>query len=1280
MDAGGTSRGRDPKTIAATADDAASSTRPVSLAPTSGALSVHPRILERFAIGRCLGAGTFGVVWEARERARGGAVALKKLSLSDAAAIYGFKQEFRALADVAHENLVGLHELFAVGEELYIVMELVEGVDFLAWVRRRSPDEAAFAEMATLANEDPDAGADTMPAMSRPAVSSGAVDLARLRPALAELALGVLAIHRAKKLHRDIKPSNVLVCASGRVKILDFGLVAGAAVKPPRDGRVVGTPAYMSPEQAAGQPLGPASDWYSVGVILYEALTGTLPIDGDVREILNGKQVLDAPDPRAAAPGVPDDLAELCFGLLQRDPRARPAGAAVIRALGADPGVEPDLDVFPLVGREHHLALLERAFAATRAGRAVIVLLHGSSGMGKTALARRFLDGVVEAHGAVLLEGRSYERESVPYKALDPLIDGLADFLAGTPRAEVAPLLPPDVAALARLFPVLRKSPAIAAAPPLADVPDPQEVRRRASAALRALVGHIAARGPLLLSLDDLQWGDADSASILLDLVAAPDPPPILLLAGYRSEDAAAVDLAGALLRRMAHGEPGADVHEVFVGPLSPRESRTLARALLAAGARGADEDDNSDDVEAIARESGGSPFYVRELSRHALAVGRAAGPVSLRDVIAYRVNALPAPARRLLVAIAAAGRPTAVAAVERAADIEDAPAALSLLRAQHLVRTRTEASVREVEPFHDRIREGALARVPPADLADLHLGLGRALEDLGGADPEALAFHFEAGGDRDRARSYAEAAADRAAEALAFGRAAALYRRALPDGAGAAVRPLLVKLGHALSHAGRGAEAARAYLDACAGAPAAEALDLRRRAAEQFLRAGHVDEGLAVLRDVLAAVDLSLPRTPTRAFASLLYRRARLSLRGLEFQEREASPEELTRIDVCWSVGNGLNGVDIVRGADFQARHLLYALAAGDPYRISRALSSEAIFAAMEGGRRGPERARLLLARAREVAERIRHPHAIAWAAGAAAGATFYESRFADAAYRADEALRLFRGTCTDITWELGSLACWWLLPSLFYLGRLDDLSLLLPAYLKEAEELGALYNVTSLRTLTAPRVLLARDRPAEARREVDEAILRWSQRGWHVQHWCAMYSRANAALYEGDGIAAHTEVEGSWLDLDRSLLLRVESVRVESLALRGAAAIAAAGAGSEGEAAFRVAERAQRSLARETTPFAAPFAAALRAAVALARGHVGRALAGFEDAERAFGQLSMGLHAAAARRRFGEIAGGDEGRLRIEAADAWMRDRGVVRPDRLAAMLAPAPGGPVM
>ncbi len=902
------------------------------------------------------------------------------------------------------------------------------------------------------------------------------------------------------------------------------------------------------------------------------------------------------------------------------------------------------------------------------------MLVHGTSGMGKSALCRRFLDAVVETQGALVFEGRCYERELMPYKALDALVDAFTDYLRALPRAQADALLPPDLTALLRLFPVLRRAPAVAAIAKSVEVLDPQETRRRAALALRRLLERVAGTAPLVLAIDDLQWGDADSASLLLDVLAPPDPPRLLLLAGYRSEDAAGVHLAAALHRRMAHGEPVGDVRELWVGPLGQREVRALARALFPAPAEGIAEEPGP--VSAIAREAGGNPVFVHELARHARGAGGGDGAaISLDDVLRRRVERLPEPSRWLLEVIAVAGRPIEVETAERAAGV-GAAGALSILRAESLVKIRgaQDRERRAIEPFHDRIREAVVARLSPEEVAHHSLALALALEAAGRSDAESMLVYFEAAGDAARARAFAETAAHRAEEALAFDRAAALYRRAL-EGA-PEPQPLRIKLAGALANAGRGAEAGRAYLEAAAAATPEAALDLRRRAAEQFLRGGNVDDGLAAVREVLDAVGLSLPETPARAFASLVYRRTRLSLRGLGFTERAEghSPAELTRIDVCWSVGNGLTGVDVVRSADFQARHLLYALQAGEPFRIARALASEALYAAMEGGSSGRARAADLIARAVRIGEHVDHQHTAAWTAAAQAGAAYYEHRFRDTLELSERALALFRDSREDIVWELGAIVCWLLLPALWSLGRVDEIGRCLPAHLKEAEDLGALYHLTSLRTLMVPRLLLTEDRPVEARRESAAAIARWSSRhGWTAQHCCDLYARTHASLYMGDGAGAQEEIERSAPDLARSLLLRVESVRIDVTYLRGVAAVAAAPAGSEGGSLLKSAERDAKALGREDRPYAHAFGRALSGAVALERGRLDRAASHYAAAASGFDALEMGLHAAAMRWRRGEIILGDEGRGLVLGADAWMRARGVVRPDRIVAMLAP-------
>jgi len=141
------------------------------------------------------------------------------------------------------------------------------------------------------------------------------------------------AVHYAHQrgiLHRDLKPSNVLVGEDGRVVILDFGLVATGVVDVHQsyDGPA-GTPGYMSPEQAAGAPLTVASDFYTLGVMLYEALTGQPPFSGSALHQVTARATQTPHDPRALVRGLPDDLCDLAMDLLALAPEARPTGAAV---------------------------------------------------------------------------------------------------------------------------------------------------------------------------------------------------------------------------------------------------------------------------------------------------------------------------------------------------------------------------------------------------------------------------------------------------------------------------------------------------------------------------------------------------------------------------------------------------------------------------------------------------------------------------------------------------------------------------------------------------------------------------------------------------------------------------------------------------------------------------------------------------------------------------------------------------------------------------------------
>lgn len=1240
----------------------------------------------RFQIQRRIGAGGMGVVYEAYDRDRAQSVALKKLLGTDGAAIIRIKQEFRALADVVHPNLVRLYELIGEEEDWFFTMELIEGADFLHHVRGRAVSiedttEETSAEKATLISEhDRPFDQERSRPRTEPRPENVAVDYDALRRALRQLGEGVSALHAAGKLHRDLKPSNVLITPEERVVVLDFGLatdIAGFEKKM----TFGGTPAYMAPEQIAELPATEASDCYAIGVMAYEALTGTLPFSGNFYSMLMQKRTTDPRPPVELVRTIPEDLSRVCAELLRRDPESRPTARSLAEQMATrqERAIVHAVTLsrpraLPFIGRIAELEQLESAFAATERGGPVTVLLRGASGIGKSALVRYFLHEVQRRDATtVVFSGRCYEQESVPYKAVDSLIDDLARYLRRISPLEAKALLPTDVAALARLFPVLQELEAVAKARrrPV-DIRDSQELRRRAFAALRELLARMADERRVILFLDDLQWGDRDSAALLAEILRPPDAPPLLVIASHRLEEAETSPLL-VELRRMREAEENAlgEVREIALEELSAQEAHDLARTLMHEAPQDAARAD------AIAREAGGSPFFIVELARYSESTGLTAseygaGELALENVIHSRIDLLPEGGRDLLEIVAVAGRPIIATAANAAANLHrDDQAMLARLRADHLLRTRVRGGRDEVDTYHDRIREALLTSMTAERRRVHHLTIARTLEMEGARDPEVLAVHYREAGDQATAAAYALEAGDRAAAALAFENAAHFYEMALALDASA--RPeLLTKLGDALANAGRGPDAAPYYLKAAGEAASARTVELRRKAMECLLRAGHVDGGLRLIRDVLSSVGLALPDSPKRAVLSLLVGKLRLLLRGLNAKERSAddvAPRLLTRIDVCWGVITGLARIDNIRSAAFQPLHLRLALNAGEPYRLARAIAAEACFAATRG-EKGMKRTERLVSRAERTARAIADPHAIGMSMMARAMESYYLGLFRDAVQQADEAEAIFREKCTGVSWEISTTVNY-ALCSLMYLGELGQLGQRIPQRLREAEDHGDLY--AGLDPVCRPGIVwLAADDPDAARRAVRQVMDRWSLQGFHFQHYLEMFAENQIDLYLGRWASAWRRADERWPQMKSAFLLRIPFVKLEGLHLLGRSALAAA-AGSGDTSLLVRAERSARDIEKEQTSWAMPFAMALRAGVASVRGERDRAADTLSAAARAFEKAEMLLYAKASDHRRGAIMGGAGGAAITANAEEWLRERGVKNVPRLVDVLLP-------
>jgi serine/threonine protein kinase len=486
-----------------------------------------------FKIVDSIGAGGMGEVYLGLDTRLGREVALKFLPayfLNDKVSVRRFEQEARAASALNHPNIITVYEIGQSRGRHFIATEFVEGETLRHRSKRRLMTVAEVLDVAIQA------------------------------------ASALAAAHQAGVVHRDIKPDNIMVRPDGLVKVLDFGLakisIQGREMQESGEsldsniktqtGAVLGTPYYMSPEQARGLNVDPRTDIFSLGVVIYEMLAGRKPFEGETNShVVVAILEKDPPPVTDVNPDIPAALEAIVWKALQKDMQARyqTAGELIgdLRSVRRREGVEetvihsgatsPPLSGAPslrrhTVGRERERADLRAGFELVLAGRGLLLCVAGEPGIGKTTLVEDFLAELAAGRKCTIARGRCSERLAGT-EAYLPLLEALESLLCGTN--------PGLRGLLKQIAPTWY---AQAVSPSGSDEKSTRllnEVRAASQERMKRELGsflqEVGRQAPLVLFFDDLHWADVSTIDMLSFLAGRFDALNVLIVVTYRPSD-----------------------------------------------------------------------------------------------------------------------------------------------------------------------------------------------------------------------------------------------------------------------------------------------------------------------------------------------------------------------------------------------------------------------------------------------------------------------------------------------------------------------------------------------------------------------------------------------------------------------------------------------------------------------------------------------------------------------------------------------------------------------
>ena len=828
----------------------------------------------RYVVQRLLGEGGQKQVFLTHDEhlARDVVVAVLKMRLLDDGAVARLRSEARALARLGdHPHIVAVHDIGDEDGAPYIVAQYVDGGTLAQLIAER-----------------------------------GTLEILEALRICREVAQALAYAHDSAIVHRDVKPGNIWLTRSGAAKLGDFGLAASLTQLSRVSGEhtLLGTVAYMAPEQALGRAVDERADLYSLGIVLYELVAGRRPFLGDTIAAVLSQHLNEPPvAPSWHNPAVPPSLDAFILKLLAKSPDDRPQTARDVAdaldgvAADARAGLltEPSKQTRPLgrlaagvfVGRVAELAQLRHALEQARGGAGSIVQVVGEAGAGKTALTEQFATHA-RLTGAHVSRAQCYEGENAP--AYWPWIQALRGSVHGRSPEQLLALMGEGAAAVAALDSQIgRLLPTITTAV----ATEPDDSRFRLFDGVTTFFRNISRVEPLVIIIDDLHWMDAASLRLLQFIARDLAHQRILILITMRPVTAGHHPISQTLSLIARQGLEG----RIVLDGLSEEDVRRFLEITIAGTAP-------ASLVAPLHQRTEGNPFFIKEIVRLLVAEGQLRSeqpvqnwnlrlPETVREVLTLRLTQLSEPCNRLLAMASVCGREFDLEIVRQIADLPE-DALLGALEEAIAARVVVEAAS---EPgscrfAHTLIRYTVYESMSASRRARVHLRIAKVLEHAPAERRDlvlpALAHHFGQSiplGQADKALEYGQLAAESAARRLAYEEAATHYQlalRALDWTTG--VEPLhrarmLLSLGDVQVKAGSSVDARESFREAAelgrqAQSPVtvASAVLALTTATAAGTRLGHDVDPVEIryLRDALAALPVEEESLRARLLAQL--------------------------------------------------------------------------------------------------------------------------------------------------------------------------------------------------------------------------------------------------------------------------------------------------------------------------------------------------------------------------------------------------------------------------